>query len=356
MDFVDPQQAFQFVPVWKWLLWRPELSDGARLTYAILCRYATRTDIHGVKFADCAQRTVANELSRSVRSIKEYIAELSEHQLILIMQCRVPGQGGSANHYYFPRHPWMSFFRRADHLFSRSAVYEGRTNGVSSGGVGAESCTYQVQNPAPRKSAQKRDSAAEIPTNPALFDPGRVGAESCTPLGEKRNSTTTAPGVRAEVPEDVVVDELNSSKANAIRRELELCGVGRKARNRILPDLLAAGVTPLQIRLGWIEAKKVGRNPVGLLLTMMAEGGLPKLKLTPELVVKLVNSGEVVQVEKWRVAPGYCRWNASSLHIYGIDLRNASSAAFACAASVVMNASVITESILILSGHEPGKE
>jgi hypothetical protein len=83
----------------NWLLCRPEVSAGAKLTYARLCQFSGRD---GLCFP--RQTTLAAELGVSDRAVRNYLRELEEFQLVEVDQ---PGLQQS-NRYAFLAHPWIN--------------------------------------------------------------------------------------------------------------------------------------------------------------------------------------------------------------------------------------------------------
>ena len=95
---INPYKLFvgSFIP--NWLLCRPELGQGAKLTYARLAQYAGE---HGVAWPK--RETIAAELGASIRNVDRYISELEKHHLI---ETKRPGLQ-QPNQYYFLDHEWM---------------------------------------------------------------------------------------------------------------------------------------------------------------------------------------------------------------------------------------------------------
>ena len=95
---INPYKLFigAFLP--NWLLHRPELSQGSKLCYARLAQYAGD---HG--YAWPSQTTLAEELCVTPRQIRNYLAELTHHQLIESVCVAF----GGTNRYYFRWHRWM---------------------------------------------------------------------------------------------------------------------------------------------------------------------------------------------------------------------------------------------------------
>lgn len=99
-EHINPYRIFIncFVPIW--LLRRTEISKGAKLTYARLCRYAGK---NGQCFPK--QSTLAKELGCSTRTMSRYLRELRDCGLI--ESVRVGKR--CSNRYFFLVHDWMEF-------------------------------------------------------------------------------------------------------------------------------------------------------------------------------------------------------------------------------------------------------
>lgn len=99
-NFINPKRLWvgSFVP--NWLMERPELSPGAKLTYA-------RLSLHVNDESNTAypkQEILAAELGiKTDRQARRYISELIEHGLIVSVQRGL----GRANEYGFLWHEWM---------------------------------------------------------------------------------------------------------------------------------------------------------------------------------------------------------------------------------------------------------
>ena len=87
-----------FAPIPNWLLCRPEVSFGAKATYARVIQFA---DKDGVAWP--SQETLAKELGIKTRQVKTYIQELVRFSLIVACLTGMP----ASNSYYFLYHPWM---------------------------------------------------------------------------------------------------------------------------------------------------------------------------------------------------------------------------------------------------------
>jgi len=90
-----------FAPIPNWLLSRPEISFGAKCTYARLLQFANHD---GVAWPN--QQTLAQELGIKDRQLRTYIQELVRFFLIGIELQGMP----ASNRYYFFYHPWMETF------------------------------------------------------------------------------------------------------------------------------------------------------------------------------------------------------------------------------------------------------
>lgn len=101
--YFDPFKRFTGTFTPEWLESRSELSAGAKLTYARLCRFGNAGVVSNRTQAD-----IARALSVAVRSVRNYLNELETFGVI---ETRRQGQG-RADEYRFLKHPWMSDFRR----------------------------------------------------------------------------------------------------------------------------------------------------------------------------------------------------------------------------------------------------
>jgi DNA-binding transcriptional MocR family regulator len=99
-DYINPWSQFVgcFLP--NWLLERPAISLGAKVTYARLAQFAGRRGVAIVR-----QHVLAAKLASSDRSVSTYLTELVDNGLI---ESKRPGLG-KPNQYRFLRHPWMQF-------------------------------------------------------------------------------------------------------------------------------------------------------------------------------------------------------------------------------------------------------
>ena len=82
----------------NWLQCRKEISPGAKVTYARLAQYAGR---NGECFPK--QRVLAIEVGVSERTVREYLRELKDNQLIESVQNGLK----MSNNYFFLDHPWI---------------------------------------------------------------------------------------------------------------------------------------------------------------------------------------------------------------------------------------------------------
>lgn len=87
-----------FVP--EWLCRRTEVSAGAKLAYARLCRFAGKEGVARPELVDLAE-----ELGVEERQARRYTKELAAHDLVKITRRGL----GQPNLYEFPEHPWMGF-------------------------------------------------------------------------------------------------------------------------------------------------------------------------------------------------------------------------------------------------------
>ena len=99
--FINPYKMFSSSMIPNWLLERKEISAGAKLCYARLAQYAGK---NGECFP--LQKTLAQELGVSPRTVRDYISELVVQGLIVSQQTGLT----KPNRYFFLKHPWMSGF------------------------------------------------------------------------------------------------------------------------------------------------------------------------------------------------------------------------------------------------------
>jgi hypothetical protein len=166
-DAINPRRAWHGVLVPDWLLWRTDVSMGAKLVYARLARYA---DARGVAYPTVA--TLAAEIGLKERQTRSLLAELKEHGLI--RQELDPARRAAAR-YTFLTHAWMTEARPAGFCPSGDDVAgpaEGQTgrgadrqdSAPLTGSIPpltpAENCPPDRQNPAPKES-QGRGSPEE---------------------------------------------------------------------------------------------------------------------------------------------------------------------------------------------------
>ena len=96
---INPWRLFTGAMIPNWLLCRPEVSAGAKLTYARLCQFSGRD---GRCFP--RQAVLAAELGVSARAVRRHLDELEEFRLVEVDQ---PGLQQS-NRYAFLDHPWIA--------------------------------------------------------------------------------------------------------------------------------------------------------------------------------------------------------------------------------------------------------
>lgn len=99
MEFVNPYRMFNGSWVPNWLLERPELSLGTKVTYARLAQYAGK---NGVAYP--RMEVLGRSLGISGRQASTHVAELVAHGLIHVESGK---QAGTANKYHFRKHPWF---------------------------------------------------------------------------------------------------------------------------------------------------------------------------------------------------------------------------------------------------------
>lgn len=103
--YINPWSQFVgcFLP--NWLLERPEITLGAKVTYARLAQFAGRRGVAIVR-----RHVLAAKLASSERSVGTYLTELIDSGLI---KSNRPGLG-KPNQYRFLKHPWMQFRESLD--------------------------------------------------------------------------------------------------------------------------------------------------------------------------------------------------------------------------------------------------
>lgn len=81
LDTLDPTTRFGFTQVPNFILRDPNLSIGAKLTYAMFLSYAWHNDL-------CfpGQERLAGDMGMSVPSVSKFIAELADHSLISVQR------------------------------------------------------------------------------------------------------------------------------------------------------------------------------------------------------------------------------------------------------------------------------
>ena len=94
----NPYQMFHGCYVPEWIAQRRELSQGSKLLYGRLIRFAGKN-------GKCNPRSdiLSNELGVSRRQVVDYLKELKEHHLI---EAERKGRGRS-NNYFFLFHKWI---------------------------------------------------------------------------------------------------------------------------------------------------------------------------------------------------------------------------------------------------------
>ena len=98
MQRISPRKLGHGVFVGDWLLPRREVSQGAKLCYGRLARYAGEKD-------ECfpKRETLSEQLGMSMRQVDSYIAELEQAGLIEVIRSGKQ----QPNHYVFLKHEWM---------------------------------------------------------------------------------------------------------------------------------------------------------------------------------------------------------------------------------------------------------
>ncbi len=98
-EIINPYRMFTFFQVPVWLAEQHEVSQGAKLCYAVLCFYAGK---NGRAYPH--QSTMAEKLGISDRQVRNYLTELEDvHKLIETEK----QDFGGRNQYIFRAHPWM---------------------------------------------------------------------------------------------------------------------------------------------------------------------------------------------------------------------------------------------------------
>jgi hypothetical protein len=95
MKTINPYKLFVGVQVPYWLMRRKEITPGAKLCYALLCRFAGRK---GVVYLNI--KTLAKDLACSSILVEKYLTILMEHNLlkkIITSDC-----------YHFLDHEWIT--------------------------------------------------------------------------------------------------------------------------------------------------------------------------------------------------------------------------------------------------------
>lgn len=86
------------VPLFDWLMPRPEVSAGAKLCYGVLARQFDERE----QCARVATATIAATIAVSERSAYRFVEELVAHSLI-----ERSGPGNTTPEYRFLAHPWQ---------------------------------------------------------------------------------------------------------------------------------------------------------------------------------------------------------------------------------------------------------
>lgn len=81
LDTLDPTTRFGFTQVPNFILRDPNLSMGAKLTYAMFLSYAWHNEL-------CfpGQERLAVDMGMSVPSVSKFIAELADHSLVTVQR------------------------------------------------------------------------------------------------------------------------------------------------------------------------------------------------------------------------------------------------------------------------------
>ena len=79
LDGFDPVSSKGFTMVPNFILRSKEVNVGAKLTYAMLLSYAWQNN-----FCFPGQKTLANDMGVSLRSIVSFIKELQKHEFITV--------------------------------------------------------------------------------------------------------------------------------------------------------------------------------------------------------------------------------------------------------------------------------
>lgn len=159
---INPYMLFlgAFVP--NWLLRRPEVSQGAKLTYARLCQYAGKD---GEAFP--AQETLALEIGGiSARHVRRYLKELCDMELLEAVRRGL----GQSNSYYFLHHPWMMEFpdsTEADRKDMSGPQGSDRTRMSSLRGHGSPTKRISEE----KSSEEEEDQAFLVELTAHYFDP-----------------------------------------------------------------------------------------------------------------------------------------------------------------------------------------
>ena len=110
MKLINPHRLFHGSWLPEWLDSRPEVSDGAKRLYALLCRFAGNK---GEAFP--SYQTLAERLQKSRRQIIRLIEELCHYELLSITHVKDKVRGNRANIYRFLWHSWMQLAEDEDY-------------------------------------------------------------------------------------------------------------------------------------------------------------------------------------------------------------------------------------------------
>jgi hypothetical protein len=97
--YINPYRLFFGLIIPNWLFCRKEISAGAKLCYALLLRHAGDSNQ-----ASPTRETLAGELGACDRSVRRYILELANQDMIKVVR---RGRNES-NVYFVLSHPWQS--------------------------------------------------------------------------------------------------------------------------------------------------------------------------------------------------------------------------------------------------------
>lgn len=103
---MSPHKAFQGAFVPNWLMRRPEVSPGAKMTYGRLVQYAGTKGIAWPK-----RETIAKELAVCPNTYDKYIQELIDNKLVEATRTGL----GMSNRYRFLKHEWIEYINADSH-------------------------------------------------------------------------------------------------------------------------------------------------------------------------------------------------------------------------------------------------